>query len=160
MLNSTSVVRLWATAILLAPLVSGASTATLGQDTRAFNLAHGRVVFNEHCLSCHEQGRKGAPMLGESAEWVSRLEQPLATLISHAIEGHGDMPARGDTDLTDQDVAAAVAYVVDRTRRLFDEHLNELPSSGAGSAVVAGPESVDDAVLQMFLLLMGKDRWK
>jgi cytochrome c5 len=131
-----------------------------GTDTRVHNLAHGRVVFNEHCLRCHEQGRDGAPVIGEAADWMARLDQPLDTLIGHAIAGHGDMPARGDTDLPDQDVAAAVAYVVDRTRQVVSTDIDSLPPTGAGPVAQVEPTPPDDAVLRMFMLLMGKDRWK
>lgn len=147
---------------LLATLLAGSVTASPDylSDTRAYNLAHGRVVFTEHCLHCHEQGRKGAPMLDVTAEWADRLAQPLDDLISHAIEGHGDMPARGDTDLTDQQVASAVAYVVNRTRQMLAEELDQLPATATGGEQPPQPASIDDAVVQMFLLLMGKERWK
>jgi cytochrome c5 len=147
---------------LLATVLVGSVPASEDylSDTRAYNLAHGRVVFTEHCLRCHEQGRKGAPMLDGSADWAERLAQPLDDLISHAIEGHGDMPARGDADLTDQQVASAVAYVVNRTRQILAEELDELPATAVGGEVRPQPASVDDAVVQMFLLLMGKARWK
>jgi cytochrome c5 len=144
-------------------MVAGSADASapgFDSDTRAYNLAHGRVVFSEHCLGCHEEGQEGAPAVGESTEWVDRLDQPLDTLIVHAIQGHGEMPARGETDLSDQDIASAVAYVVNRTRLLVAEELNQMPGTDAGADADASPNSVDDAVVQMFLLLMGKDRWK
>jgi len=150
----------WGCLLSLAFFGVGASTTGYDHDTRAYNLGHGRVVFNEHCLRCHEQGRKGAPMIDEADDWVERLQQPLDELIRHAIHGHGDMPARGELALHDQQVAAAVAYVVNRTRLMVAEQLNELPpaeTSGAGTTVDG---SADDAVLHMFLLLLGKERWK
>jgi cytochrome c5 len=131
-------------------------------DTRAYNLAHGRVVFQQNCLRCHESGRRGAPIVEHAEDWQERLQQPLSTLIRHAIDGHGDMPPRGDQVLTDQDVAAAV----DRTRLLLDDEIvriNNLPPTAAGPsdedlALRAG--SSDDAVMHMFLMLFGKERWK
>ena len=126
-------------------------------DTRAYNLAHGRVVFTDKCMRCHESGRKDAPVFGDTGDWEERLEQPLDTLIEHAIAGHGRMPARGDADITDQDVAAAVAYVVNRTRIIAADEGN------LQSAVVASEgravDSSDRAVVQMFLMMLGKDRW-
>jgi cytochrome c5 len=141
---------------------SGAMAAPAGydRDTRAYNLAHGRVVFTEHCLRCHEKGRKGAPIPDVPADWADRLDQPLPVLISHAIEGHGDMPARGETELSDQEIASAVAYVVSRARIVLGEQITALPATGAGMDEPADSQSIDDAVVQMFLLLIGKDRWK
>lgn len=154
----------WGLVMALAlALASGAVNANAPgyeSDTRAYNLAHGRVVFNQHCLRCHEAGRLSAPLVDRSDDWVDRLDQSLDTLIRHAIRGHGDMPARGETDISDQDVAAAVAYVVNRTRLLVAEQLNDLPPTDAGAAEKPAPTSIDEAVVQMFLLLMGKERWK
>ena len=128
-------------------------------DTRAYNLAHGRVVFTEHCLECHGRGRKGAPIL-EDLEWLPRIEQSLAELIQHAVEGHDDMPPKGDLDIPDQDVAAAVAFVVDRTRNLAIEQLNDLPQTAAGGIDDGGAAPENNAVVQMFMLLLGKERWR
>jgi len=147
-------------ALLLYALPSQADIASR-PDTRAYNIAHGRVVFENSCMRCHESGRKGAPILGDVEDWRERLQQPLDTLIAHAISGHGRMPARGDQQISDQDIAAAVAFVVDRTRTLMRiEDINGLPPPAVGGATQTLPESLDEAVVQMFLMLLGKDRWK
>jgi cytochrome c5 len=148
----------------LALALSGAAAAEVSgyePELRAYNLAHGRVVFHDKCMGCHEAGKHDAPVLGETAEWLDRIAQPLDTLIHHAVDGHGDMPPRGDQDLTDREVAAAVAYVVHRTRVLADAagELDSLPASAAGSAELAAEEG-DGAIVHMFLLLIGKDRWR
>lgn len=158
----TGTLRAGALAAGLAGLASAAVATPAGYeaDTRSYNLAHGRVVFTRHCLRCHEQGHQGAPMLDEPDDWLARLEQPLETLIEHAINGHDDMPARGETELNDQAVAAAVAYVVNRARIIVAERLESLPPPAGGIARPKTATSVDDAVVQMLLMLMGKDRWK
>ena len=131
-------------------------------DTRAYNLAHGRVVFTEHCLRCHGEGREDAPMPDSAADWQGRLDQPLDELIRHAINGHGDMPARGETDLVDQEIAAAVAFVVYRARLVVAEQANGAAAGDTRLADSSGdglPDNIDDAVMQMLLLLLGKQRW-
>jgi len=128
-------------------------------DTRAYNLAHGRVVFEEHCLRCHGKGRQGAPNPGKPADWEARIAQPLETLITHAIQGHGEMPARGETELNDQEIAAAVAYVVHRGRIVVGKRVTAMEPAASGEAE-AERNTVDNAVMQMLLLLIGKDRWR
>ena len=130
------------------------------RDTRSYNLAHGRVVFTDKCMRCHESGRKGAPVFGDTSDWRERLEQPLDTLIEHALVGHGRMPAKGDQDITDQDVAAAVAYVVNRTRVIATREGAPAPAPAIDEPQALGGDSTDHAVVQMFLMLVGKDRWK
>lgn len=139
---------------------SFAQTPGYQSDTRAYNVAHGRVVFMDKCMRCHESGKKGAPVLGEASDWKERLEQPLGTLIEHAIAGHGDMPARGDQDISEQDVAAAVAYVVDRTRTIIIADVNSLPPHAAGASADNVDAQSDRAVVHMFMLMLGKERWK
>ena len=134
---------------------ASAEPPSYSDATRAYNLAHGRVVFTENCLRCHGCGRRGAPLVDDADDWRERVGQPLDTLIRHAIDGHGRMPPRGDRDLSDQDVAAAVAFVVDRARTL---------AAGAGASSpppeAAQPDGHDQAVVRMFLLLLGKERWR
>ena len=141
-------------------LPSLAGTLGYQTDTRAYNLAHGRVVFMDKCMRCHKSGKKGAPVLGDAADWMERLEQPLDTLIEHAIAGHGDMPARGDQDVSEQDVAAAVAYVVDRTRKIVVADFNSLPPPEAGVPADKVGDSSDQAAVHMFLLILGKEQWR
>jgi cytochrome c5 len=155
-----------ATILLMLPgvgVLNASEGARYDPETRAYNLAHGRVVFSEKCLECHERGRHDAPVLGNIDDWRERLDQPLSTLIQHAIEGHGDMPARGDHDLTDQQVAAAVAYVVDRARLIIaGDDLNNLPPTGAGPTEpqLPSPKVSDETIVQMLFMLVGKERWK
>ena len=147
-------------ALQFSALPSLAQASGYERDTRAYNLAHGRVVFMDKCMRCHKSGKKGAPVLGESDDWMERLEQPLDTLIEHAISGHGDMPARGDEDVSNQDVAAAVAFVVDRTRKIIISDVNSLPPPAAGGSINETDGPPDQAIVQMFMLMLGKDRWR
>lgn len=159
-------VLLGTAAVLLSPCVTSASD--YASETRAYNLAHGRVVFEQHCMECHASGQREAPVFGDVADWSQRLEQPLDLLIRHAIDGHGRMPPKGDLTLSDQQVAAAVAFVVDRTRGLMPtvHDLDRLPPTASGGD--RGATVTDDndlasgnaAVLQMFMLLYGKERWR
>lgn len=160
-----------ATLVLAAqPLAAEPAKYGYERDIRPYNLAHGRVVFVNNCMKCHEAGRKGAPLFDDSADWLPRIRQPLSTLIEHATEGHGRMPAKGDQELSDQDVAAAVAYVVHHSRQVID-HLNALPPTGAGALdaeAYCGPGeheracadrlAADAAILNMFMILVGQDR--
>ena len=74
----------------------------------------GPQTYNDACLVCHGSGVGGAPIVGDAAAWVSRIEQGADTLYLHAIEGYtgeaGYMPAKGARmDLSDAEVRAAVS---------------------------------------------------
>ncbi|MFO1379834.1 MAG: c-type cytochrome [Chitinivorax sp.] len=72
----------------------------------------GEQVFTAICVSCHGTGAAGAPKVGDNAAWAPRLSQGMATLLDHATKGFKAMPARGGSpDLTDDEVARAIAYM-------------------------------------------------
>ena len=78
-------------------------------------------MFGKTCALCHAAGVAGAPKPGDKADWAPRIAQGNDVLHKHAIEGFtgakGQMPARGgSTALTDDEVKAAVAYMVDQSR--------------------------------------------
>ncbi len=78
----------------------------------------GRSVFQRACRTCHGPGRDGAPRVGDAAAWQGKLERELDNLIQHATRGFNHMPQKGGLqNLSDADVAAAVAYVVAKQRR-------------------------------------------
>ncbi len=77
----------------------------------------GPQVYNSACLACHGAGVGGAPVTGDTAQWEARIAQGIDILNDHAINGYtgsaGYMPAKGGRmDLSDDEVAAAVEYMV------------------------------------------------
>ncbi|MBL8375474.1 c-type cytochrome, partial [Accumulibacter sp.] len=83
--------------------------------------AAGESVFKKTCAMCHAAGVAGAPKPGDKADWGPRIAQGNATLYKHAIEGFtgakGMMPPRGGgASLSDDDVKAAVDYMVAKSQ--------------------------------------------
>ncbi|PMR71220.1 c-type cytochrome [Halomonas heilongjiangensis] len=77
----------------------------------------GEAIYNQACMACHMTGAAGAPRLGEAGEWEGRIDQDMATLYDHAINGIGAMPPKGgNTSLSDDEVRAAVDFLVESVR--------------------------------------------
>lgn len=81
----------------------------------------GKSIYNKTCALCHAAGVAGAPKPGDTADWGPRIEQGADVLYKHSIEGFtgakGMMPARGGAAaLTDDEVKAAVDYMVDLSK--------------------------------------------
>lgn len=74
--------------------------------------ASGEAAFNKICSSCHSAGINGAPKIGDHAAWGPRIAQGKETLYKHALEGKGNMPARGGTNWPDATIRSAVDYMV------------------------------------------------
>lgn len=99
-----------------APADSSAAPAA-GAATASAGGADGAAVYNKTCSLCHAAGVAGAPKPGNKEEWGPRIAQGKDTLYKHAIEGFtgekGMMPPRGGgASLTDEQVKAAVDYMV------------------------------------------------
>lgn len=96
----------------LAESVADAVVQTASAD------ADGKTVYDATCNVCHGAGVAGAPKLGDAAIWKERLDQGMDTLVEHAIVGYqgkaGFMPPKGgNAGLSDEEVKAAVQYMVD-----------------------------------------------
>ncbi|MCI0749197.1 MAG: c-type cytochrome [Nevskiales bacterium] len=82
------------------------------------HLSAGRDVWMKVCRGCHELGVADAPKLGDRTAWASRIAQGRPVLYRHALEGffgpRGTMmpPRGGNPDLRDDEVTAAVDYMV------------------------------------------------
>lgn len=75
-------------------------------------LKAGAEVYSAACAGCHNAGAAGAPKFGDNAQWADRLTKGYDTLVDHAINGIGVMPAKGGVaDLDDIEVARAVAHM-------------------------------------------------
>jgi cytochrome c5 len=99
---------------------SGPVVETLAVPEPVAAAMSGPDVYNSACLACHGAGVAGAPILGNQEQWAPRIAQGLDVLKGHAINGYsgalGYMPAKGGRmDLSDDEVGAAVEYMVDET---------------------------------------------
>lgn len=75
----------------------------------------GDLVVKETCSACHAIGALGSPKIGDKGAWAPRITQGYDTLVKHAIAGIRQMPARGgNAELTDTEVAGAVAYMANQ----------------------------------------------
>jgi len=88
--------------------------------TPVATLMSGPQVYNAACVACHGPGIGGAPKLGDAAAWSARVAQGLDTVKSHAIEGYqgeqGYMPPKGGrVDLSDDEVLAAVEFMIEES---------------------------------------------
>ncbi|APE32520.1 cytochrome c5 family protein [Halomonas aestuarii] len=98
----------------------------------------GEGIYNNVCMACHETGAAGAPVRGDEAAWSERTGKGFETLVSHAINGFNAMPAKGgNPGLSDEEVQAAVAHLVDPVM--------DVPAQESGSDSAEGGEAMASA---------------
>ena len=76
----------------------------------------GEEVYFAACVACHASGAAGAPRLGDVAAWEPRAATGFDALVNSSINGKGVMPPRaGFPNLTDEELANAVRYMLEET---------------------------------------------
>ena len=77
----------------------------------------GKAVYDKVCVACHQVSVAGSPKLGDKEAWAPRLKQGPDSLAQSVIKGKGAMPPKaGNPALTDQEVRAAVDFMVSQSK--------------------------------------------
>ncbi len=79
----------------------------------------GEEVYNAACMACHSTGAGGAPKLGDVAAWVDRIAKGKDVLHESGINGvagTGMIAKGGCMSCSDQEIMAAVDYMVDNSQ--------------------------------------------
>ena len=108
----------------------------------------GQEVYDGLCTSCHAAGVSGAPKMGDSGAWGSRIAQGEATLFKHALEGFtgssGNMPAKGgNPGLSDLEVERAVVFMANSSGGSLAEPVD--PNAAQGDSAETGAPAIPAA---------------
>lgn len=99
--------------------VAGDADCTATEAAVASGPRSGETVYNGACMACHSTGAAGAPKLGDAPAWADRIEKGMAALYDSGLNGVAgtSMIARGGcSDCSDDEIIAAVDYMVDSSR--------------------------------------------
>ncbi|MEP5764150.1 MAG: c-type cytochrome [Halieaceae bacterium] len=79
----------------------------------------GEDVYNSACMACHMTGAAGAPKLGDAAAWADRIARGNDALYDagiNGVAGTGMIAKGGCMSCSDDEVIAAVDYMVDNSQ--------------------------------------------
>ncbi len=103
----------------------------------------GEQVVQTVCTACHGTGALNAPKIGDTARWKPLIARGYDDLTANAIKGIRAMPPRGgNPDLSDTEIARAVAYMANKAGASFKEPAARPAAAPAGapaSATTAAP---------------------
>ncbi|MGG1945514.1 c-type cytochrome [Trinickia sp. NRRL B-1857] len=97
-----------AAAIAALPSAPAPASASGGAD----KAQAGKALYTQVCQACHAAGVLGAPKFGNKDDWAPRLKDPMDVVYNYALHGKGNMPPKGGSNASDDDVKAAVDYMV------------------------------------------------
>ena len=104
-----------ASAAAPAATVAAAAPAAAAAATTS-DPAVGKALYEKSCTVCHAAGVAGAPKSGNKEEWAPRIAKGMDALYKSSINGLNAMPPRGASTATDDEIKAAVDYMVNAAR--------------------------------------------
>lgn len=98
------------------PAQTASQSAPAAAPAASVGAANGKQLYEAACQACHTTGAAGAPKLGNKGDWAPRLKKGVAVLHANAIKGIGVMPPKGGATASDEEVKAAVNYLLDSVK--------------------------------------------
>ncbi|MBL8476125.1 MAG: cytochrome c5 family protein [Methyloversatilis sp.] len=128
---------------IIAAGIQPVARVELGEaDSAAAGPKTGVQVYKAACAACHDAGAAGAPKLGDSAGWASRIATGLEALVHSAVNGKGAMPAKGgNAALTEAEITRAVVYMANEAGGKFAEP--KLEEAAPAAAAPAAPAAME-----------------
>jgi cytochrome c len=86
------------------------------QSAAVAGTSPGESIYLQACALCHASGVGDAPILGEQDVWAERIAAGRDLMIASSIDGKGVMPPKGgQLQLSDEDIIAAVDYMIEQS---------------------------------------------
>jgi cytochrome c5 len=106
----------------------------------------GEQVVKSVCSACHASGALNAPKMGDAAAWSAIIKEGHAHLTENAIKGIRAMPPRGgNPQLTDAEIARAVAYMANQAGAKFTEPPVQAGAPAQAAAAPGAPAAAGAA---------------
>ena len=99
-----------------APAPVAAAPAPAAAPAAAVSADAGKALYDKACFVCHAAGVAGAPKFGDKNAWAPYVATGLDAMVKVAISGKGAMPPKGGSTASDDEIRAAVQYMVDHAK--------------------------------------------
>ncbi|MBR8655018.1 cytochrome c5 family protein [Achromobacter sp. Marseille-Q0513] len=99
-----------------APAAAAPAAAAPAPQQAAVNPA-GEKLYKSVCFACHATGVANAPKFGDKAAWEPYIKTGMDAMVKVAMQGKPPMPPKGGAaTATEEDIRAAVQYMVDAAK--------------------------------------------
>ena len=76
----------------------------------------GKVVYDENCSVCHNEGKLGAPIIGDKEAWKSLIAKNMDVLIINTLNGPLHPKSGACKHCSDSEVIEAIKYMVSQSK--------------------------------------------
>lgn len=84
------------------------------EEKEAAEPRSGEEVTQAVCAACHANDFQNAPQIGDEQAWQERAGKGLDTLVTHSVDGFGNMPAQSGS-ASDDEIRKAVIYMAEES---------------------------------------------
>lgn len=99
--------------------VVGDDRCSAGAAAVAGGPRSGEEIYNGACMACHATGAAGAPKVGDAPAWSARVAKGMDALYDsgvNGVAGTGMIAKGGCSDCSDEEIYAAVDFMVDNSK--------------------------------------------
>lgn len=78
--------------------------------------SNGKDIYNENCSVCHNEGKLGAPKIGDKEAWKPLIAQNIDVLVEQTIKGEHHPKNGGCEHCTTGEIIDAIKYIVSQSK--------------------------------------------
>ncbi len=78
--------------------------------------SNGKMVYSENCAVCHDEGKLGAPKIGNKDVWEPLIKENIDVLITNVLKGEHHPANGGCKHCTNGEIIEAIKYIVSRSK--------------------------------------------
>src|SRR5690606_14261206 len=78
--------------------------------------ASGKDIYNESCAICHNDGKQGAPKLGDKEAWKPLLNKNIDILVSNVLHDGAHAKNAGCKKCSTGELIEAIKYMVSQSK--------------------------------------------
>jgi cytochrome c5 len=101
-----------APAAITTPAPAPAAAALAAGSAKVAASGAGKKLYDTACMACHATGLAGSPKFGDKTAWTPRIATGMDALYTSVIKGKGAMPPKGGSAASEDEIKAAVQYMV------------------------------------------------
>ncbi|MGL5741051.1 MAG: c-type cytochrome [Legionella sp.] len=76
----------------------------------------GEAVYTKNCAVCHNEGKNGAPKIGDKEAWQPLIAKNIDVLIENTVHGEKHPQNGGCTQCTTDEVIEAIKFMVSKSK--------------------------------------------